>query len=122
MVDIYRASCSSCKAFFEVEYGSENRDIVYEIYSCPACKNLFSIANIEKDLSCPKCGNKNLRRYNMHKEGNVRYYRKMLQKGLLTQEKYNILINYWKDILSNTCPKCGRDMLTWRLYEKAKNI
>lgn len=118
MVNKYRVSCSSCKAFFEVEYGSKNKKIVYEIYSCRQCKNLFSVPNIGEELLCPQCGNKNLIKYNMNKSKNIDYYKKMMREGHLTQGKYNSLVDYWKNIESTKCPNCGKDALIWRLYEK----
>jgi len=122
MINRYRTSCSSCHAFFEVEYGSKDKDkiTVFAIYSCPTCKNLFSLPNVAKELLCPTCGNKNLKQYIMNKEKNMRYYKKMLQEGLLTTEKYDTLARYWKNIESTVCPKCGKDTLTWRCYEKKK--
>jgi len=43
---------------------------------------------------CPKCDNKELIHYNLHKEENVRYYKKMLEGGLLPQNKYDFLPEY----------------------------
>jgi len=118
MVDLYRTSCSSCKAFFEVKYGTKDKNNIYEIYSCPTCKNLFSLSNIDPDFSCPNCKSKELKKYNMNKEKNISYYKKLFAAGQLTKKKYQILVNYWSHVLSKTCPKCGRDTLTWQLYEK----
>jgi len=44
----------------------------------------------------------------------------MLQEGLLTTKKFDTLMSYWRNIMSSICPKCGKDALTWRLYEKVK--
>ena len=118
MVDIYRSSCSSCRSFFELKYGSKSKDIAYEIYSCPQCKNMFSIPNNGKELLCPNCGNIELNQYNMNKEKNIRYYKKMMREGLLTPQKYNTLVSYWNNVESDKCPKCENKTLIWRCFEK----
>ena len=120
MVEIYRTSCNSCKALFEVKYGSKNENIVYEVYSCSKCKNMFSLTNSDKEMCCPKCGTKDLKQYNMNKDKNIRYYKKMMREGLLTAQKYNNLVKYWNNVESSRCPNCDKETLIWRCYEKIK--
>jgi predicted RNA-binding Zn-ribbon protein involved in translation (DUF1610 family) len=73
---------------------------------------------MKKDATCPQCGNKNLILYNMNKSKNISYYKKMLREGLLTTQKYNTLVEYWQNMKSITCPKCGKDTLNWQIYNK----
>jgi len=117
MVNTYKAQCKSCDADFTVQYGSKNkRKIIYETYSCPQCRNLFSLSNIDNQYSCPKCGNTNLVRYNMNKEENISYYKKMYNKQLLPKDKYMEILDFWKNVKSDECPKCGNQDLEWNLY------
>jgi len=116
MIDIYRASCSSCKASFAVKYGRKTKTISYEIYSCPKCKILFSLTN-EEEFKCPMCKNDKLTRYNFHKEENMLYCKKMIDQGLLTKEKYDMLVGYWQKMESKKCPMCGKDALEWEIQE-----
>ena len=118
MVEVYRTSCNHCKSFFELKYGRKNKDEVYEIFCCPKCKDLFSLSNMQKNKQCPNCGNDQLKSYNMNKEKNIRYYKKMMSEHLLSPKEYNRLVSYWKNVESTHCPKCDHDGLTWRLYEK----
>ncbi len=116
MINEYQASCSSCNASFTVEYGRKTKTESIEVYGCSKCQNLFSLSNLQK-LECPKCKNDNLIRYNFHKEENIRYYEKMLEKGLLNKEKYDMLLEYWDKISFNKCPKCGKNSLNWEILE-----
>lgn len=119
MVKKYKAQCKSCDADFTVKYGTKNkRKIIYETYSCPICNNLFSISNQNQNFSCPKCGNDNLIRYNMNKEENMSYYRKMYKENLLPQEKYDEIMSFWDSVKSDECPKCGKHTLSWSLYDE----
>ena len=118
MIAVYRTSCSNCHAFYEVKYGRGSKNEIFEIFSCPHCKNLFSTSNMNKDATCPECGNKNLVPYNMNKSKNISYYKKMLREGLLTPKKYNTLVEYWQNMKSITCPQCGKDTLNWHIYSK----
>ena len=113
MLHTYEASCSSCDARFSVKYGRETKTKSYEIYSCPTCKNLFSLSNHES-FQCPSCGNKNdLLRYNMNKKENIEYTEKMYDEGLIGEQKKDLLVDYWEEMLSRQCPKCGTNMLEW---------
>lgn len=118
MVDKYRTSCTKCKLLYELEYGRKNNNLIIEIFSCPSCKNLFSLPSNGKEIKCPQCGNKKLDSYNMQKEKNLLYYNKMLKNKILSQSKYNTLVSYWEKIKSKQCPKCGEDTLIWNLYKK----
>jgi DNA-directed RNA polymerase subunit RPC12/RpoP len=119
MVKIYKAHCKACNAEYTVKYGSKNkRKIIYETYSCPKCSNLFSISNKDQDFSCPSCGSKNLIRYNMNKQENIKYYKKMVDEKLLPQEKYHEILEFWETVKSDECPQCGRFELVWSLDEE----
>jgi len=116
MINIYRASCSSCKASFAVQYGSKTKTESLEIYSCPKCKILFSLSNFEK-FECPMCKNDELKRYNFHKEENLNYCKKMFEENILKKEKYTMLLDYWKKMECNKCPMCEKDELEWKIQE-----
>ena len=119
MVSKYKSTCKSCNASFIVDYGRSSPTVVYDVYSCPNCKNLFSKSNID-ELSCPNCNNKDLIHYNVHKIENIRYYKKMFANGLISQEKYEFLLEYWNKIQNEKCPICGKDALDWEIIEKDK--
>lgn len=115
MIDTYRANCSSCNASFAVKYGRKTKTESVEVYGCPGCKILFSLSNLQ-DFKCPMCGNEEgLIRYNFHKEENIRYYKKMLNQGLLDKEKYDTLVEYWEKMECKKCPMCGNDTLEWKI-------
>lgn len=114
MVDTYKVHCEECNAEFTVQYGSRNKNVVYETYSCPKCHNLFSLSNIRHDFSCPNCGNAHLQRYNMNKDENKEFYTRMYQKGLLAKDRYSDLIEFWDTVKSDECPKCGKHSLEWK--------
>ena len=116
MIDTYRANCSSCKASFAVQYGRKTKTESTEIYSCPKCKILFSLSNLEK-FECPMCKNDELKRYNFHKEENIVYYKKMFEKEMLTKDKYDLLVNYWEKFECDKCPMCGKDTLQWQIIK-----
>ncbi len=114
MVRRYKAHCNACSQEFTVKYGSKNkRKIIYETYSCPQCNNLFSISNTDHQFCCPECGNTNLIRYNMNKEKNIAYYKRMYEEHLLPEDKFNEIIGFWETVKSDECPKCGKHELTW---------
>jgi len=117
MIDVYQANCSTCNASFKVKYGSITKTQNVEVYGCTNCKILFSLSNLEK-LACPECGTDDLLRYNFHKEENISYYEKMLDKGLLTKEKYDMLIEYWEKMECKKCPVCGKNTLNWIILEE----
>ncbi len=118
MVKTYKAHCKACDKEYTVKYGSKNkRKIIYETYSCPQCHNLFSCSNIENEFSCPDCGNKNLIRYNMNKDDNVSFYRKMYEEKMLPIEKYEEIMDFWKTVKSDECPQCGKHALSWNNSE-----
>jgi DNA-directed RNA polymerase subunit M/transcription elongation factor TFIIS len=121
MVKTYKAQCNACDAEFTVKYGSKNkRKIIFETFSCPQCKNLFSLSNNDKEFSCPTCGNTDLIRYNMNKIENITYYKKMYNEQVLPQEKYEEIIDFWKNVKSDECPKCGKHELVWSLLQTQK--
>lgn len=118
MVKTYKAHCNACSEEYTVKYGSKNkRKIIYETYSCPRCNNLFSISNTGDQFHCPSCGNTNLIRYNMNKEENIAYYNRMYKEQLLPQEKYDEIIDFWKNVKCDECPKCGKHELVWSLND-----
>jgi len=114
MVETYRALCSSCSASYTVKYGSITNALSYEIYSCPYCKNLFSLTN-QEPFTCPTCKNRELIRYNFHKEENLVYYEKMFKQNLLSKENYDLLVSYWENTKNNTCPVCNNTTLEWHI-------
>ncbi len=116
MINKYRANCSSCNASFTVEYGRKTKTESIEVYGCSKCQNLFSLSNLQ-EFKCPMCGNDELIRYNFHKEENIRYYKKMLEEGLLNQKKYDMLVDYWKKMECKKCPMCGKDTLEWNIID-----
>ncbi|MCX6665628.1 MAG: hypothetical protein NT038_06170 [Euryarchaeota archaeon] len=118
MVETYRAICRSCSASFTVQYGSKTNTITYEIYSCPQCRNLFSLTN-QEPFTCPTCKNQQLIRYNFHKEENMLYYKKMLKQNLLSKQNYDLLEAYWKNTKNNTCPVCNNETLDWHILNDA---
>ena len=117
MINTYRATCSSCDASFAVKYGRKTKTESVEVYGCPGCKILFSLSNLE-DFKCPMCKkDEGLIRYNFHKEENIRYYKKMLDKELLPRDKYDMLVSYWEKMECKRCPMCGKDALSWQIIE-----
>ena len=114
MVKTYKAKCKACNAEYLLEYGSNNnRKIIYETFSCQNCKHLFSLSNDNDKFICPSCGNEKLIRYNMNKNENIRYYQKMYEQKILSIEKYEEIISFWKTIKSDECPNCGKHELEW---------
>jgi len=120
MTTTYQAICRTCSASFNVRYGSITNTISYEIYSCPTCKNLFSLTNQEQFI-CPGCKKEPLIRYNLHKEENIKYYKKMFEGHLLSKQNYDLLISYWTNIKSTTCPVCNNETLDWHIINTASN-
>lgn len=113
MVETYKAKCRACDVEYFLKYGSKNEQIIYETFSCQNCNNLFSLSNNKEKFSCPSCGNEKLIRYNMNKMENMSYYRKMYEEKLLSIEKYEETISFWKTIRSDECPNCGKHELEW---------
>jgi DNA-directed RNA polymerase subunit M/transcription elongation factor TFIIS len=117
MLNEYKATCRECNATFNVLYGRKTKTESHEVYSCPDCKNLFSLSNHE-ELKCPDCGEKKeFLRYNLHKAENIKYYKKMHDKELLSDEKFNTLKSYWDKMYCNQCPKCGKETLEWQIVK-----
>lgn len=113
MIRTYKAKCQACNVEYHLDYGSKNkRKIIYETFSCPSCNHLFSLSN-NKKLACPNCGNEDLYRYNLNKNQNISYYRKMYEKKLLSIDKYQEIVSFWKTVKCDECPKCGRNELEW---------
>jgi hypothetical protein len=42
-----------------------------------------------------------------------KYYQKMYEEKLLSIEKYEEIISFWKAIRSDECPNCGKHELEW---------
>jgi predicted RNA-binding Zn-ribbon protein involved in translation (DUF1610 family) len=121
MIKTYKVSCSSCHAEYIVEYGSKNkRKIIYETFSCPDCHNLFSLSNIDDEFKCPNCGKTHLNRYNLHKEENLSYYKKVFEEGMIPKNKYKEITQFWNTVKSDECPKCGKHTLSWTGIEKSQ--
>ncbi|MFW6231054.1 MAG: hypothetical protein ACOC32_03445 [Nanoarchaeota archaeon] len=114
MLNRYAASCSACKVSFEVMYGTVNKKESYEIFSCPSCKNLFSLSNKKKAV-CPGCKSEELVRYNPNVKQNISFYGQMLKKKMLKKKDYNDIVSYWKGIEESKCPSCGKKKLSWTM-------
>jgi DNA-directed RNA polymerase subunit RPC12/RpoP len=114
MISKYKVICEFCNALFSVVYGTEDKKLCYEVYSCPLCRNMFSLSN-KDSLECPACNNKCLVEYNPNKKKNLKYYDDMNKQGLLTQADYDKLSEYWKNIKDAKCPRCGKDRLKWEV-------
>ncbi|MBN1502356.1 hypothetical protein JW930_02330 [Candidatus Woesearchaeota archaeon] len=120
MLKKYHIRCASCNVSFSVQYGTVEKEICYEIFSCPICKNLFSLTNREKAV-CLKCNNTMLKRYNPNKKKNLEFFNKMHEEGLLTSYDHEELKRFWVTILDNECPCCGQYTLVWE-EENEKNM
>ena len=80
MILDYLVKCE-CGFKSEVNYGREGEEKISEVYSCPKCKNLFTLKFKEK-LKCPKCKGTILKQYNPNKEDNIAYYKKMQKNNV----------------------------------------
>lgn len=114
MIQKIKVNCDSCHATFTVKYGRKTKTISYEVYSCKQCKNLFSLTN-QEPYKCPVCEENDLIRYNMNRDDNIAYYDKMLDEELLTDEKHQMLVQYWEKMKSFLCPVCGNKTLHWSI-------
>ncbi|MFH0869542.1 MAG: hypothetical protein V1866_00615 [archaeon] len=118
MIDNYLAKCE-CGFKAEVSYGREGEEKIHEVYSCPKCKNLFTLRFKEK-LKCPKCKGEKLCQYSPNKKDNIAYYRRMLKIGALHKRGMEELVTFWKKIYDTECPKCGKKKMHWTIKEKKK--
>ena len=115
MISKYKVHCK-CGFKTEVKYGRVSKKEIYEIFSCPNCKNLFSLEANDK-LICKKCKNPELVPYNPHKKENLDYYKRMLKLDLLNKSKLKELEGFWKSIEDEECPICGKKTLKWDLLK-----
>lgn len=113
MITNYKVSCK-CGFKARVKYGREGKNKICEVFSCPECKNLFTLEFDEK-LKCNECKNTKLASYNPHKKDNLAYYKKMVKCNMLIKSKLKELEKFWKNIKDNKCPKCGKNQLVWKL-------
>lgn len=121
MIRTYKVFCGNCHKEFIVKYGSKNkRKIIYETFSCPDCHNLFSLSNTDDDFKCPDCGNTHVSRYNLHKEENLSYYKKMFDEKRIPENKYLEITQFWNTVKSDECPKCEKHTLSWAVIEEDK--
>lgn len=111
MIKNYKLSCG-CGLKAKVLYGREGKTKVLEVYSCPKCKNLFTL-KFNEDLKCKKCNNTKLIAYNPNKEDNLDFYKRMSKTGMLSESKLKELVGFWKKIKDKECPKCGKKQLKW---------
>lgn len=111
MINTFKVSCK-CGFKSSVQYGNDGRKVIYETFSCPKCKNLFSL-EYNKQRKCPKCKNTNLKPYNPNKKENIEFYRRMNKIGMLSKSKLNDLEEFWQKIGDDECPKCGKKQLKW---------
>jgi hypothetical protein len=112
MIKNYTVSCK-CGFTSDVSYGRENKDNIFEVFSCNICKNLFSL-KIDKDRKCV-CGNDKLKLYVPDKKENLSFYRKMAELGKIDEEKLKQLTDFWSTIDDKKCPICENEYLIWRL-------
>ena len=112
MIKNYEAVCK-CGFKARLKYGREGKNEVEEIFSCPKCQNLFTLAFTDT-LKC-KCGNTELISYNPNKEDNLAYYKKMAKDNMLLNSKLKELEEFWNKVKDNECPKCNKDTLRWNI-------
>ena len=112
MIINYEVKCS-CGFFAQVKYGKVGKDEIYEIFSCPECKNLFSLEAKEK-IKCKTCKNTRLIPYNPNKKENLRYYQDMSEGNMLIESKLKELKTFWDKISDDACPKCKKNQLIWK--------
>ena len=114
----YKISCSNCNRSFVVDYGSIKKEVSYEIFSCPKCKNLFSLKNTDP-AECPGCKNTKLVKYNPHVDENLDFYAKMLKKGLLKKGDYNNLKRYWqKGAINPARLRDASEQIPWEKWQQ----
>jgi adenylate kinase family enzyme len=102
----------TCKCGFKsnVKYGRSSKKVIFEVFSCPKCQNLFSL-NIESQRKC-NCGETKLTSYNPNKLENLKYYKKM--KDNIEVEKVKEITEFWEKIEDIKCPKCEKNTLNWK--------
>lgn len=110
MIHEYSLSCK-CGFKQKIEYGRDGLKIL-EIYSCPTCKNLFSLGMVNKK-ECIKCKGSLLVSYNPNKKENIGYYRDMFNQKKILKSQLDQLEVFWGTIKDNECPKCGKKQLVW---------
>lgn len=111
MIIKYKVSCK-CGFKARVTYGRVGKRKVHEVFSCPKCRNLFTL-EFNKPLKCKKCRNSSLIPYNPNKEDNLAFYKKMIRSKMLIKSKLKELENFWKNIKDKECPLCGKKQLKW---------
>ncbi|MBN2368011.1 hypothetical protein JXC34_03255 [Candidatus Woesearchaeota archaeon] len=117
MIHKFRITCGFCGKIFEVRYGLEGKEVCYDIFSCPKCRNLFSLSNNDVQ-ECPQCNNRKLNHYNPHKKENLEYYDSMKKQGVLVDKNFEKLKEYWKYINDTLCPCCGHKSLKWEMQDE----
>ena len=45
----------------------------------------------------------------------------MFDKGVLTRDKYDLLVDFWGKIVSRMCPVYGKDALEWHIVVDCEN-
>lgn len=106
----YRVVCP-CGFEARLKYGKSDQKNIFEVYSCPECKNLFTLFSTD-ERECG-CGNKNLVQYNPNKKENLDFYKKMAVGNRLAEEKLAELEEFWKNIKDCECPRCGKQTMKW---------
>jgi DNA-directed RNA polymerase subunit M/transcription elongation factor TFIIS len=120
MILDYDVKCP-CGFKAEVSYGREGEERIHEVYSCPACKNLFTLRLKEK-LRCPKCKGEKLKQYNPNKKDNISYYKRMLKNKTLHKRGMDELLTFWKKIHDAECPRCGKKKMVWTIKDNKKRV
>jgi len=118
MIDNYLVKCE-CGFKAEVSYGREGEENIHEVYSCPKCKNLFTLRFKEK-LRCTKCKGEKLLQYNPNKKDNISYYKRMFKTRMLHKQGMKELMAFWKRIHDAECPMCGKKKMRWTIKEKKR--
>ncbi|MGM5484677.1 MAG: hypothetical protein ACQEP1_02280 [Nanobdellota archaeon] len=113
MIREYKVSCD-CGLSADVFYGRKSKKEIYEVLSCNACRNLFSVS-VNDGRECPSCGGGDLLIYLPDKSESTRFYDRMKEQGLLSEEKYKQIKEYWDKLEDKKCPSCGKDTLKWEV-------
>ncbi|MBN1793036.1 hypothetical protein JW826_05120 [Candidatus Woesearchaeota archaeon] len=107
----YQASCP-CGLKEKLQYGRDEDGTLYEVFSCPKCRNLFTL-RFNARLECPTCRGIDLKSYNPHKEQNIEFYKARHRDHQLSKEMLDELTRFWIHIRDKECPKCGKNTLRW---------
>lgn len=111
MIIEYTLVCP-CGFSAQVTYGEETKERVHEVFSCMACRNMFTVISTDPRV-CPECDGHDLVQYNPNREKNMAFYKKMKSRNLLKAADYRELMKFWKRIEETMCPSCRKHSLDW---------